>query len=110
MRDAAEIPEITVDELAQLRRAGGVCVLDVREAWELDNCALPDSLHVPLGELPAHLGELPRDRMLVVLCHHGVRSAHAVAWLRSQGLANAVNLGGGIDAWAQAIEPAMRTY
>jgi rhodanese-related sulfurtransferase len=60
--------------------------------------------------LPAAVDSLPDDRDLVVLCHHGVRSALAVRWLRDQGFDRAVNLEGGIDAWARRIAPDMRRY
>jgi rhodanese-related sulfurtransferase len=101
--------EISVDALAQGRDETMV-VLDVREPWELDVCRLPNSLCIPLTSLPSRLEELPRDGTLVVLCHHGMRSAHAVQWLRANGFPQAVNLAGGIDAWARQIDPAMRTY
>jgi rhodanese-related sulfurtransferase len=102
---------ISVEELAQ-RRSGGeaLAVLDVREPWEREICRLPGSLAVPLAALPGRLGELPREGALVVLCHHGARSAQAVEWLRANGFDNAVNLDGGIDAWAQRVDPAMGTY
>jgi rhodanese-related sulfurtransferase len=106
---AAPSFEISVDDLAQ-RRGETVAVLDVREAWELDICRLPKSLCIPLASLPGRLEELPRDGTLVVVCHHGMRSAHAVQWLRTNGFPHAVNLAGGIDAWARQIDPAMRTY
>jgi rhodanese-related sulfurtransferase len=103
--------DVAVDRLDAWRRAGEpVAVLDVREPWETAICALPGSLLVPMGRVPAHLEALPRDRPLVVLCHHGIRSAHVAAWLRAHGLTNAVNLAGGIDAWARRIEPEMRRY
>jgi rhodanese-related sulfurtransferase len=89
---------------------GATAVLDVREPWERQICRLDDSLDVPMAFLPAALGSLPEDRDLVVLCHHGVRSALAVRWLRGQGFDRAVNLEGGIDAWARRIEPDMRRY
>jgi rhodanese-related sulfurtransferase len=103
--------EIDVRELDQRRRnAEAVAVLDVREPWELELCRIEGSLALPLDTLPAHLEELPRDGLLVVVCHHGVRSARATAWLRAHGFDNAANLAGGIDAWAREIEPSMRTY
>ena len=85
-------------------------VVDVREPWEVGICALPGSLNVPLGELPARLAELPSDRRLVLLCHHGMRSMQATAWLRRQGRDAATNLAGGIDAWAETVEPGMARY
>lgn len=107
--------EIPVDELARRRATtsaeeGELALLDVREPWEVEICHLPDSINIPLALLPERLDALPRDSMLVVLCHHGMRSLRATHWLRAKGIANAVNLSGGIDAWARVIDPAMRTY
>ncbi|WP_236024834.1 rhodanese-like domain-containing protein [Arenibaculum pallidiluteum] len=103
--------EIEVEDLRDLLQGGrDVAVLDVREPWELDICRLPDSLDIPLSVLTERTDALPRDRTLVVVCHHGARSAHATAWLRRNGFENAVNLGGGIDAWARRVDPNMRTY
>lgn len=109
--DTADATEIDVEGLDGWLKAGTpVALLDVREPWEVGICALPGSLHVPMGLVPGHLQALPRDRPLVVLCHHGIRSGHVAAWLRRQGLSNAINLAGGIDAWACRIEPEMGRY
>ncbi len=85
-------------------------VLDIREPWETGICGFDGSLMVPMRTLPARLAELPRDKPLVVVCHHGVRSLHATQWLRHMGVDNAVNLQGGIDAWARQIDPGCPTY
>lgn len=102
--------EIEVDALPALRAAGPHAVLDVREDWELALCRLPDSRHIPLGELTARVGELDRELPLIVVCHHGVRSRAAQSWLLAQGFARVVNLAGGIDAWARRVDTAMATY
>lgn len=103
--------QIEPEDLASMRQAGAdVAVLDVREPWEVQICLIPGSLAVPLGRLPEALAQLPSDRPLVVVCHHGARSMQAVAWLRGNGFDNATNLRGGIDAWARRIEPTMATY
>jgi len=103
--------EIDVGTLAAWRRDGVAhAVLDVREPWEVAIVSLPGSLKVPMAELPGQADTLPRDVPLVVLCHHGGRSLRVTAWLRAQGLANAVNLAGGIDAWAAEVDPSMPTY
>lgn len=103
--------EMTVERLAALMAGdAALVVLDVREPWERDMCALPGSLSIPLAHLPALVETLPHDRTVVVVCHHGIRSAHATAWLRQAGLANAVNLAGGLDAWALRVDPKMRRY
>ena len=85
-------------------------LVDVREPWELEICALPGSVAMPMAQVPARFEEIPRDRMLVVVCHHGLRSAHAAAWFRRAGLGPVVNLIGGLDAWAVSIDPKMRRY
>lgn len=103
--------EMAPPELAAWRQTGhSHAVLDVREPWEIEICRIDGSLTVPLGALPQSLDQLPQDKPLVVVCHHGMRSMQAVMWLRSQGFQNAVNLRGGIDAWARQADPRMATY
>ncbi len=102
---------ISVHELADMRRAGKRhAVLDVREARELDVWRLERALHIPMAEIPAQTDNLPTDQLLVVLCHHGARSHMVVEFLRSTGFDNAVNLDGGIDAWACDVGPSMPRY
>ncbi len=102
---------VTVVELDRRCKAGeAIAILDVREPWELDIARFPDALAIPLTALPARVGEVPTDRPVVVVCHHGMRSYKAMSWLRQNGVANAVNLEGGIDAWARQIEPTMGVY
>ena len=110
MAEAAPL-QIAVDELAHLRAGPQApAILDVREGWEVEICAFPDALHIPLGELPGRLDAVPADRQVVVVCHHGMRSLQAVQWLRAQGRDRTTNLVGGIDAWARLIDPAMAQY
>jgi rhodanese-related sulfurtransferase len=102
--------EMEVEDLAAAVAVEAPAILDVREAWELALCSLPDAQHIPLGELARRLSELDRERPLVVVCHHGVRSRAAQAFLLGQGFHRVVNLAGGIDAWARRIDPSMATY
>ena len=103
--------EVDVTQIAAARRGGeALSILDVREPWETEICAIEGSFTLPLGTLPENLGQLPQDRPLVVVCHHGARSMQAVLWLRAQGFERAVNLRGGIDAWARTVDSAMATY
>ena len=85
-------------------------VVDVRDDWELERCALSESMHVPMRELPARLGELPRDRDLVVVCHHGVRSLFAARFLAGSGFSPVFNLTGGVEAWAADVDPTLARY
>ena len=102
---------ISVHELADIRSSGkALTVLDVREARELDVCRLEGALHIPMAQISACTDDLPTDQLLVVLCHHGVRSQMVVDFLRSAGFDNAVNLEGGIDAWACEGDQSMRRY
>ena len=102
---------MSVDELKRrLDDSEALAVLDVRELWELDIARLPNSISIPLNSLPTGFEILPKDRPLVVLCHHGMRSRVAVEWLRANGVENAVNLAGGIDAWAHQIDRQMKVY
>lgn len=102
---------ISVRELADMRSAGEKhTVLDVRESRELDVCRLDGALHIPMAEIPARSGDLPTDQLLVVICHHGARSQMVVDFLRNAGFDNAVNLDGGIDAWACDVDPSMPRY
>jgi rhodanese-related sulfurtransferase len=110
-QSSAESDEISVRQLSELRTAGSRhCVLDVREAAELAICQLDGSLHIPMSEIPSRVNELPTEDPLVVLCHHGQRSQMVVDFLRNAGFVNAVNLDGGIEAWAYEIDPSMPRY
>jgi adenylyltransferase/sulfurtransferase len=102
--------EITPEALrARLDTGPAPALLDVREPWEHALGALPGARLIPLDELAERVGEVEPGREVVVYCHHGVRSAAAVEWLRRVGLP-AVNLAGGIDAWAARVDPALRRY
>jgi rhodanese-related sulfurtransferase len=105
--------EITVDELARnLERGEKPLLLDVRQPWEHELSRLPESLLVPLPELPGRTGEIrPREgQQVVCYCHHGVRSLHAADFLARLGFPDVVSLAGGIDAWSLQIDPAVPRY
>ncbi len=108
VQSAPQIDVETFDRL--LRTSADVTVLDVREPWEREICSIDPSLAIPLGQLPDRLDGIPRSGALVVLCHHGVRSLRATLWLQGQGFPAAVNLDGGIDAWADRIDRTMTRY
>lgn len=88
-----------------------ICVLDVREAWEVQLGTLAGSLHIPMGEVPARAHqELDPEAHIVVVCHHGVRSLSVVHWLREQGFERAQSLAGGLDAWSRQVDTTMTRY
>lgn len=81
-------------------------LLDVRQPDEFAIVALPGAKLIPLNELPERVGELAgwREQMVVVYCHHGMRSAHAISWLRQKGFTKLHNLSGGIDRWSLEVD------
>ena len=83
-------------------------VLDVRQPQEVQvDGRVADSLLIPMNELPARVGELPRDREIVALCKRGQRSWNVAQWLRQQGY-DASSLSGGLDAWTARGLPVAR--
>lgn len=96
------IPQVTVEEFDELRRHESVHVLDVREAAEVATGAIAGSQHIPLGQLPSRIAEVPRDKLLVVHCKGGYRSSIATSLLRRAGVLDLANLTGGYDAWTAA--------
>lgn len=85
-------------------------LVDVRERWERDIASLPGSLHLPMGQVPARVDELPRDRDLILLCHHGARSLQVGQWLERHGYDRLANLEGGIDEWSRTQDPEIPRY
>jgi rhodanese-related sulfurtransferase len=93
------VPEISVQDLPS-----DAVILDVREDDEWAAGHVDGATHVPLGEVPARLGELPDADPLYIICRSGNRSGRAVAWLGQQGI-ETVNVAGGMRAWAAAGRP-----
>ena len=105
------IEEINAVDAAKLLGSdSGVLFLDVREHSELAICRIEGALHIPMGEIPESLAHLPKDRQMIVLCHHGMRSMHVAHFLQAQGFQNILNLAGGIHAWAAHVDPNMAQY
>jgi adenylyltransferase/sulfurtransferase len=106
-----DIPTISVHDLKRRIEANGtVTIVDVRESFEYEIARIEGSTLIPLGELPARLGELHREEEIILLCKSGCRSAQAVQMLQRAGFAQLYNLAGGIDAWANEIDPGMQRY
>ncbi len=95
--------------LADSGRADPV-LLDVREAWELQICQIEGSRAMPMGSVPARFQELDPDAEMVVICHHGGRSAQVCMFLERQGFRNVINLAGGVAGWARQVDPNMAQY
>ena len=85
-------------------------LLDVRETWEYELAHVAGSRHLPMATVPGTLDKLDRATDLVVICHHGMRSFQVARFLESAGFTAVHNLKGGVDAWAQDVDPGMRRY
>ncbi|WP_410562579.1 rhodanese-like domain-containing protein [Amycolatopsis sp. cmx-4-61] len=99
----AELPTAEVRDLP----TDGLVLLDVREDDEWAAGHAPGAVHIPMGELPARVGELadlPDDQPIHVICRSGGRSARAAAWLNQSGW-DAVNVAGGMGAWQREGRP-----
>jgi rhodanese-related sulfurtransferase len=106
------IQDCSVHQLKEIlaHNTGDVCLLDVRQNWEYETCAVENTLHIPLGDLPNHLDKLDKDKEIYVICHHGSRSRMAASLLAQNGYNKLYNVVGGIHAWAEHIEPSMEKY
>lgn len=100
-RPLDDVPSVTAAELAaRLAADPGTVLVDVREAAELAVVAVPGATHVPLAHVldGSGVGDLPRDRPVLVVCQVGARSLLAARSLRAAGV-DAVNVEGGVLAW-----------
>jgi rhodanese-related sulfurtransferase len=103
--------EISVAELKRRHDAGDdLVLLDVREPDEIATASIPWATVIEMREIPLRINEIPRDKPLVVMCHHGGRSERVAQFLEANGYDNAINLTGGIDAWSTSVDPSVPRY
>ena len=105
-----QLPATALREWLDNAARGQPLVVDVREPWEHAICHLETAQLLPMQEITSRWQELPRDRDIVVLCHHGMRSLQVADFLHAQGYTRLYNLSGGIAAWADEVEPSMAQY
>jgi len=104
--------EISVAELQREREAKGdnLVLVDVREPHEWEIAHIEGARLIPLSQLPDRLNELDGHAEIVTQCHHGSRSLKALEILKGAGYGKVRSLAGGIDAWAEQVEPGMARY
>lgn len=88
-----------------LERKKDFVLLDVREEFEREVAKIEPSIFIPLGQLKERLKELSKNKVVVVYCHHGMRSLRAVEVLRANGFSQSFSMNGGIDEWARTVDP-----
>jgi len=103
--------DVSPTEISAWRDAGESWqLIDVREPWELEIVSVPETIRIPMAEIPSRLSELDADQPVAVLCHSGVRSAKVADFLTAQGFSRVANIAGGIDAWAQEVDTSLPQY
>lgn len=102
---------ITPTELKQrLDNGEPLVLLDVRENWEYETCHIEGSALMPMSQVMSQIGSLDKEAETVFICHHGSRSQQVAQFLESQGFKHVYNLEGGVDEWAQTVDPNMPRY
>ena len=84
----------------------GLQIVDVRNPGEVEAGAIPNAIPIPVGQLPARLGELDSTAPTVVYCAGGYRSSVAASLLRQRGFTDVSDILGGYGAWEEAIQNA----
>lgn len=102
--------EISSIEASEKLKKAGVILLDVREKYEVEVSKLNNEfIHIPLHDLGARFNEIPKEKEVLVLCHHGHRSMVATLFLRKNGF-NALNISGGIEAYSKLADNKVPRY
>ena len=104
--------ELTIEprELAQMiKQEEPFLLLDCREPHEFQAARIDGSTLIPMRQIPQQLDQIPKDRAVIVYCHHGMRSLDVTFFLRDKGVA-ARSLSGGIDRWSMEIDPSVPRY
>jgi rhodanese-related sulfurtransferase len=108
VRPFTRTPAINVTDAADLLKAQGAVVVDVRQHAELTTGHIQDAIHIPLTQLPKRMHQLPHGKTIITVCRSGHRSALAARALRRAGH-DVLSLRGGMTAWARAGLPLSET-
>ena len=102
--------EITPQATAELLKLGRIKLLDVRSPEEYQIASIAGSVLVDQSLAQEIMQSWSKDTAIVMMCHHGIRSLDAAAYLCGHGFVNTKSMRGGIDAWAEQIDPSLRRY
>ena len=110
------MPPLEVDPQEVKRRLDSgekLHLIDVREPHEFAQAKIEGATLIPMRSVPGELQDLDAradEAMLIVYCHHGVRSLNVVHWLREQGIEACQSMSGGIDVWSLRVDPSVPRY
>jgi rhodanese-related sulfurtransferase len=103
--------EITVEEFSDLQqRNAKILIVDVREEWEFEIARIPNSILLTEKNFKQTVDLSKNMDCVVVVCHHGLRSLNATLYLRENGISNAKNLKGGVDAYSAKLDNSILRY
>ena len=103
--------EISVNTLKHyIDNKYNVCIIDVRELFEIKIASISEAIHIPMNEIPENLDKLKIDDEIIVMCKSGVRSAKVCEFLYQNNYKNISNLVGGINAWSIEIDKNVKLY
>lgn len=104
------IREVSPAEVKQLLDRGAIRLIDVREPEEAMIAGIEGAELYPLSQSAGWINDLPRDKPLVIVCHHGARSTQVANALIERGYPDVANMTGGIDAWSQTVDTSVPRY
>jgi rhodanese-related sulfurtransferase len=102
--------EITPRETAELLKQGKIKLLDVRTPEDFAIASVPGSVLVDQSLAQEIMQTWPKDTAIVTMCHHGMRSLDAAAYLRGHGFSDTRSMSGGIEAWSRQIDSSIPRY
>lgn len=101
------------DVKAKIDAGERLLLLDVREVFERQICGIDAAHLIPMNTVPERLESIQsaaEEALVVVFCHHGVRSLSVVNWLRRQGVENCQSMAGGIERWSAEVDSTVPRY
>lgn len=106
------VNEIAPVEFNELRKKEDIVLIDVREDSEIAICKIDGSIHIKMSEIPNNLEKIPKDKKVILQCHHGVRSRRVAEFLLANGFNKNLifNLTGGIDRYASEVDSTIKFY
>jgi rhodanese-related sulfurtransferase len=106
------VNEMLPIEFDELRKKEDLVLIDVREDSEIAICKIDGAIHIRMNEIPSNLHKIPKDKKVVLQCHHGMRSKRVAEFLLANGFDRKLifNLTGGIDRYASEIDSTIGFY
>lgn len=110
--EGSSLEQISPNNLKELlkQNSSTTFLLDVREPWEYKIAHLENSVLIPINQIPDKLDSLDKNKQIICICHHGIRSMQVGRYLEENGFQNIKNLTGGIDAWSIEVDASVERY